>query len=197
MTQANPFAIEQHYETFRDDVYEDVVLLGYRQADLPPGPLATTNDPVPSVQFLFGGYARDEDGNFKLDDAGKKIVVRKWTGWMRISNGKNSKLLKVFNGFDNLFDILQSCETTDGKLWNTPMKILLNKDGEYQNIISVKPGKNTEILGEIFYDKAYVPYKVARAYGKPVMLSLAGCKFSDGVKTYTPEEMAEPSSTDK
>lgn len=197
MTKKNPFEIEQKvYETFREDVYEDVALLGYRQADLPPGPLATTNDPVPSVQFLFGGYARDEDGNIKIDDAGNKIVVRKWTSWLRISNAKNAKILKVFNGFDNLFEILQSCETSDGKLWNTPMKILLNKEDDYQNIISVKPGKNAAILDEIFYDKTYVPYKICKAYGKPVMLTLAACKFSDGVKTYMPDEMAEPSSTD-
>lgn len=198
---ANPFAIEQkHYEQFPDDQFIDVCLLAYSQADLPPGPLATTNDPVPSVKFLFGGYVKDEDGNFKLDDNGKKVVVRKWTNWLRISDSKNAKLMKLFdtskNGFNNLFDMLQDCETIEGKLWSTPMKILLETDDEYQNIVKIKPGTNSKVVEEIFYSESYVPYKVAKAYGKQVMLTIAACKFFSGVKTFLPDEMAEPSSGD-
>lgn len=196
-TKKNPFEVKTpNYEKFPDDEFIDVSLTAYQQADLPPGPLAKTNDPVPSVRFLFAGYVKNEDGTFKVDEQGNKIVVRKWTGWLTISNAKNAKIMKLFNGFENLFDILQDCFDATGKLWTQPFKILLNSDGEYQNIISIKPGKNETIGKELFYDKSYTPYKVVKAYGKPVFLTLAGCKFDDGVKTFQPEEMAEPSSSD-
>lgn len=192
---ANPFAVEQkHYERFPNDEFVDATLLAYFQADLPPGPMADTNDVVPCVKFLFGGYVKDENGAVKKDDTGKPIVVRKWTNWMRISNNKKANIMKVFNGFENLFDILQDCADLNSKLWSTPYKILLEESGQYQNLIKIKPGTNKAIVDEVFYDDQYIPYKVVKAYGKTQCLTLAGCKFRSGVRTFTPDEMAEPSS---
>lgn len=191
----NPFIVEQKtYERFPNDEFVDVTLLAYFTADLPPGPLADTNDVVPNTKFLFGGYVKGDDGKPKCDDTGKPIIVRKWTNWMRISNNKKANMMKVFNGFDNLFDILQDCDTIDGKLWKTPYKILLEESGEYQNIIKIKQGTNEALVNEVFYDDKYIPYKVVKAYGKTQLLTLAGCKFKSGVKTFTPDMMAEPSS---
>ena len=197
---ANPFAVEQKtYEQFPNDEFVDATLLAYFQADLPPGPLADTNDVVPCVKFLFGGYVKDDNGNIKTDDTGKPIIVRKWTNWMRISNNKKANIMKVFNGFGKdgvpaLFDVLQDCADLGGKLWSMPYKILLEQSDKYQNIIKIKPGNNQKLVENVFYDDKYIPYKVVKAYGKTQCLTLACCKFSKGVKTFTPEEMAEPSS---
>lgn len=192
----NPFTVEQKtYVQFPTDLYVDACILSYQQADLPPGPLADTNDPVKSCRFLFGGFVKDEAGNLKCDETGAPIVVRKWTNWMRISNDKKAKLMQTFNttknGFANLFDILQDCESSEGKLWMTPMQILLEQDDKYQTIKRIKPGNNVELCKQVFYDDKYVPYKVVKAYGKPVPLSLAGCKFASGVKTFDPDTMAD------
>ena len=63
---ANPFAVkETHYDKFPNDKFIDVTLLAYFTADLPPGPLADTNDVVPCTKFLFGGYGEGEDGKPK------------------------------------------------------------------------------------------------------------------------------------
>ena len=110
---------------------------------------------------------------------------------MRISNNERSAMMNTFQGFDNLFDILKDNETLAGKLWNTPMKILLESGDKYQNIIRIKPGNNHELCQQAFYSEQYVPYKVVKAYGKPQALSLAGCKFKSGVKTFDSDEMAD------
>lgn len=187
---------QKTFVSFPNDEYIDVCILAAFQADLPPGPLATTNDPVKSVKFLFGGYVKDENGEVKCDANGAPIVVRKWSKWMRISDNERSAMMNTFQGFDNLFDILESNETLDGKLWTTPMKILLEQSGKYQNIIRVKPGNKSELCANLFYDSTYVPYKVVKAYGKAQPLSLAICKLQDGVKLYSPDDMAEAPAED-
>ena len=194
----NPFDIKQKvYTAFPNDEYVDVCVLSYQTADLPPGPMAETNDPVPSCRFLFGGYVKDESGQIKCGEDGAPIVVRKWSNWLRISNSKHSKLMRLFdttkNGFANLFEILMDFEQSDGKLWKTPMKILLEAtDNDYQTISRIKPGNNSKLCDTIFYDDKYIPYKVIKAYGQLTPLTLAGCKFKSGVKVFTPEEMVEP-----
>lgn len=191
-SKQNPFNIQQKiYTAFPNDEYIDACILAYFQADLPPGPLATDNTPVKSVKFLFGGFIKDESGQIKCDDTGTPLLVRKWTKWMRVSNNERSAMMNTFQGFDNLFDILKDNETLAGKLWNTPMKILLESGDKYQNIIRIKPGNNHELCQQAFYSEQYVPYKVVKAYGKPQALSLAGCKFKSGVKTFDPDEMAD------
>lgn len=192
----NPFAVQQKtYTAFPNDEYVDACIISYQQADLPPGPLANTNDPVKSCRFLFAGFVKGEDGQLKCDDTGAPILVRKWTNWMRVSNDKKAKLMQIFDttpkGFANLFDILQDCEASNGKLWTTPMKILLEQGDKYQNIVRIKPGTNTNLCEQAFYDDQYIPYKVVKAYGKPQPLSLAGCKFASGVKTFDPDTMAD------
>ena len=194
----NPFDVKQKkYTAFPNDEYVDVCVLSYQTADLPPGPMAETNDLVPNCRFLFGGYVKDESGQIKCDADGAPIIVRKWSNWMRISNNKRAKLMQVFdtttNGFQNLFEILMDYENTNGKLWKTPMKILLEAtDRDYQAIKRIKPGAKTELCDNVFYDDKYIPYKVIKAYGQLVPLTLAGCKFKSGVKVFTPEEMVEP-----
>lgn len=190
----NPFNVQQKtYTSFPNDEYVTACVLSYQTALLPPGPLAETNDPVLSTRFLMGGYVKDESGQIKCDDTGAPILVRKWTSWLRVSFNKNAKLLKLFKGFTNLADILRDNATSEGKLWKTPMKIMLEQtDSGYQNIINIKPDdKHSDICETAFYDEAFVPYKVVKAYGKPQALSLAGCKFKSGVKTYEPSEMAD------
>lgn len=190
----NPFEVKQKtYTSFPNDEYVTACVLSYQTALLPPGPLAETNDPVLSTRFLMGGYVKDESGQIKCDDTGAPILVRKWTSWLRVSFNKNAKLLKLFKGFNNLADILRDNATSEGKLWKTPMKIMLEQtDSGYQNITNIKPDdKNSDICETAFYDEAFVPYKVVKAYGKPQALSLAGCKFKSGVKTYEPSEMAD------
>lgn len=194
----NPFDIKQKvYTAFPNDEYVDVCVLSYQTADLPPGPMAETNDPVPSCRFLFGGYVKDESGQIKCGEDSAPIVVRKWSNWLRISNSKRSKLMQLFdttkNGFANLFEILMDFEQSDGKLWKTPMKILLEAtDNDYQTISRIKPGNNSKLCDTVFYDDKYIPYKVIKAYGQLTPLTLAGCKFKSGVKVFTPEEMVEP-----
>lgn len=190
----NPFNVQQKtYTSFPNDEYVTACVLSYQTALLPPGPLAETNDPVLSTRFLMGGYVKDESGQIKCDDTGAPILVRKWTSWLRVSFNKNAKLLKLFKGFTNLADILRDNATSEGKLWKTPMKIMLEQtDSGYQNITNIKPDdKHSDICETAFYDEAFVPYKVVKAYGKPQALSLAGCKFKSGVKTYEPSEMAD------
>ena len=188
---ANPFNVEQKvYVQFPNDEFIDVCVLSYQTADLPPGPLATTNDRVKSARFLMGGYVKDESGQVKCDDTGKPIVVRKWTRWMRVSNNERSAMMNTFAGFDNFFDILQDCEA-GGKLWTTPMKMILEASEKYQNILKIKPGTNMDVVNNCFYSDEYIPYKVVKAYGNPERLTLAGCKFKSGVKTFTPEEMSD------
>ena len=194
----NPFDIKQKvYTAFPNDEYVDACVLSYQTADLPPGPMAETNDPVPSCRFLFGGYVKDESGQIKCGEDGAPIVVRKWSNWLRISNSKRSKLMQLFdttkNGFANLFEILMDFEQSEGKLWKTPMKILLEAtDNDYQTISRIKPGTNSKLCDSVFYDDKYIPYKVIKAYGQLTPLTLAGCKFKSGVKVFTPEEMVEP-----
>lgn len=193
----NPFAVEQKvYNRMPNDEYIDACILSYQTAELPPGPMAMTNDTVPSTRFLLGAYLKDESGQLKCDANGAPIIARKWTKWMRISNNERSALMRLFDtsktGFQNLFDILQDCDTSEGKLWTTPLKIMLEQSGDYQNIIRIKPGNNTELVKQMFYSDQYIPYKVIKAYGKLTPLSLAGCKFKDGVKTFLPEDMVEP-----
>lgn len=187
----NPFDVQQKtYVRFPNDEFIDVCVLSYQTADLPPGPLATTNDPVKSCRFLMGGYVKDDGGSIKCDDTGKPVIVRKWTKWMRVSNNERSALMNLFSGFDNFFDILQDSDN-GGRLWTTPMKMLLEASDKYQNIIKIKPGTNMDIVNNCFYDDAYIPYKVVKAYGKPERLTLAGCKFKSGVKTFMPDEMSD------
>jgi hypothetical protein len=187
----NPFETQQKtYVHFPNDEFIDACVLSYQTADLPPGPLATTNDRVKSARFLMGGYVKDESGQIKCDDTGKPIIVRKWTKWMRVSNNERSAMMNLFSGFDNFFDILQDCEN-GGRLWTTPMKILLEASEKYQNIIKIKPGTNTDVVQNCYYSDEYIPYKIVKAYGNPEKLVLAGCKFKSGVKTFTPDEMSD------
>jgi hypothetical protein len=193
----NPFAVEQKvYNLMPNDEYIDACILSYQTAELPPGPMAMTNDTVPSTRFLLGAYLKDESGQLKCDANGVPIIARKWTKWMRISNNERSALMRLFDtsktGFQNLFDILQDCDTSEGKLWTTHLKIMLEQSGDYQNIIRIKPGNNKALVEQMFYSDQYIPYKVIKAYGKLTPLSLAGCKFKDGVKTFLPEDMVEP-----
>lgn len=192
----NPFEIEQKtYVSFPNDKYINACILSYQTAMLPPGPLAETNDPVLSVRFLFGGYTTDDNNETVCDDTGAPILVRKWTSWLRISFSKNAKLMKLFKDkkIQNLADILKDNATSDGALWKTEFKIQLEEtDNAYQNITSVKlADKPTGLCDQAFYDEKFVPYKVVKAYGKPQPLTLAGCKFKTGVKTYEPSEMAD------
>ena len=101
--------------------------------------------------------------------------------------------MQLYKEFNNLFDILKDCERADGKLWNTPMKILLEQSSnqKYQNIIRIKPGKNTDLVQSAFYDEKYVPYKVVKVYGRPQPLCLAWCKNASGVKCYDQTTMAD------
>ena len=108
----NPFAVEQKvYNLMPNDEYIDACILSYQTAELPPGPMAMTNDTVPSTRFLLGAYLKDESGQLKCDANGVPIIARKWTKWMRISNNERSALMRLFDtsktGFQNLFDILQ------------------------------------------------------------------------------------------
>lgn len=208
----NAFSMEntKTYINFPNDVYIPVTLLSWRIAFLPPGPLATTNDPVKSAQFLFGGYVPcgnlkpgdkkwiwpsnytvDPESKLLLDEAGNKVVARKWSRWMRVSNADNSAMNKTFQEFDNLPDLLQGLEDPNGKMWTMGMTILLEQSDKYQNILRIKPDEN-ELSKEIFYDDKYIPYKVTKAYGKLQPLALAGCRFKAGVKTYDPDTMVEP-----
>lgn len=190
---ANPFDIERKiYIAFPNDEYIDACVLSYQIADLPPGPMSNTNDPVKSTRFLFGGHIKDERGNLRVDETGNPVIVRKWTNWMRLSNNERSAMMQTFTGFDNLFDILQDCQDEKGKLWTTSFKIILEQKDRFQNILRIKPGNNAELTKNCFYDDKYIPYKVIKAYGKLQALSLAGCKFKSGVKTFTPEEMVDP-----
>jgi hypothetical protein len=193
----NPFEIStKHYIAFPNDEYIDACILSFQTAMFPPGPMATVNDPVLNARFLFGGYVNDESGQRLVDQTGAPVVVRKWTNWMRVSNNERARLMQVFDtsktGFSNLFDILRDFEKDEGKLWKTPFKILLEQDGDYQNIIRIKPGANTKLCDEAFYSDEYVPFKVVKAYGQLRELSQAACKFKGGVKVYTPEEMVDP-----
>ncbi len=194
----NPFDVKtKEYIAFPNDEYVDVCVLSYQTADLPPGPMAETNDPVPNCRFLFGGFVKDESGQIRCDEHGAPIVVRKWSNWMRISNSTRSKLMQTFdttkNGFKNLFEILMDFEGSESKLWKTPMKILLEAtDRDYQVIKRIKPGTKDDLCDTVFYDDKYIPYKVIKAYGQLTPLTLAGCKFKSGVKIFTPEEMVEP-----
>lgn len=193
-TNTSPFdRPEKTYIHFPNDEYIDACIIAYQIADLPPGPLATTNDPVPSARFLMAGYIKGEDGNYLTDETNARILVRKWTDWMRISSNERSKMMQLFADFDNFFDILKDCDNPDSKLWTTPMKILLEQasNKRFQNIIRVKPGSNTELVQTAFYDDKYVPYKIVKAYGRPQPLRLAGCKHVSGITTYTPETMAD------
>lgn len=193
----NPTESTKEYIAFPSDEYVDVCILSYQQADLPPGPLATTNDPVPSVRFLFGGHVKDENGDLLLDvTTGQPIIARKWTKWMKISNGKRAALMTKFDttekGFPNLFDILNDCETPSGKLWSTPFKILLEDSDIYQNIVRIKPGTNKKLCETVFYDDQYVPFKVVKAFGNLVPLTFAACKLAGGIEEYTPDKMVDP-----
>lgn len=190
----SPFEVKSKtYVHFPNDQYIDACVLSYQIADLPPGPLATTNDPVASVRFLMGGYVKDDDGNFIKDEDGSLTLVRKWTNWLRISNSPRSKLMQLFQEFSDLFAIFQDCERSEGKLWTTPMKILLEQSSnkQYQNIIRIKPGNNIDLVQSAFYDEKYVPYKVVKAYGRPQPLRLAWCKNASGVKSYDQTTMAD------
>lgn len=190
----SPFEVKSKtYIHFPNDQYIDACVLSYQIADLPPGPLATTNDPVASARFLMGGYVKDDDGNFIKNEDGSLTLVRKWTNWMRISNSPRSKLMQLFQEFTDLFSIFQDCERNEGKLWMTPMKILLEQSGnkQYQNIIRIKPGSNIDLVQSAFYDEKYVPYKVVKAYGRPQPLRLAWCKNASGVKCYDQTTMAD------
>ena len=191
----NPFETESKvYHAFPVDEYVDACVIAYFMANLPPGPLAATDDPIPSAKFLMAGFVKDPEDPTKLlsDEAGQPIVVRKWTEWLRISFNKKSKLMQLFNGFDNLKDILQDCQSTTGKLYTTPMKIQLEAtDDTYSRIMRIKPGSNNAIIDQIFYDDKYVPYKVVKAYGKSIGLEQAGCKFRSGVKIFEPTDMAD------
>lgn len=194
---ANPFDVnEKTYHAFPNDEYVDVCLLSFQNAELPPGPMADNNEPVPSVRFLFGGYIKDEAGNWLVDEAGAPIVARKWTKWMRISSSERATMMNLFDttktGFVNLLDILRDYEKTDGKLWQTPFKILLEQNDKYQNIIRIKPGTNKNLVANVFYDDKYIPYKVIKAFGKLQELSFAACKFKSGVKLFEPEDMVMP-----
>ena len=192
--EKSPFDIpEKTYVHFPNDQYVDACVLSYQIADLPPVPLATSNDPGPSARFLMGGFVPDENGGFVKNDDGSLVLARKWTNWLRISNSPRSKLMQLFQEFINLFDILKDCERADGKLWTTPMKILLEQSSnqKYQNIIRIKPGKNTDLVQSAFYDEKYVPYKVVKAYGRPQPLRLAWCKNASGVKCYDQTTMAD------
>lgn len=164
---------------FPADEFIPAAIIAYNCADLPPSKFADTNDMVPSVRFLFAGFAKNE--------AGEEVVVRKWTDWLRISYNEKAKLPKMFTGFQNLPKLLTSDE-----LWKTPMKILLEaNDKGYTKIIRVKPCDDERPLG-INYDVQYTPYKYVKAFGNLVNLTLAVIKGPEGVKPFTPDEMVEP-----
>ena len=94
----NPFAVEQKvYNLMPNDEYIDACILSYQTAELPPGPMAMTNDTVPSTRFLLGAYLKDESGQLKCDANGVPIIARKWTKWMRISNTERSALMRLFD----------------------------------------------------------------------------------------------------
>lgn len=174
----------KQYIVMPNDEWIDTAVLSYQVADLPPGPMAVTNDPVPSTRFLFGAFVPDEN-------LGAPTLARKWTDWMRISDNPRSAMMKLFKGFDNLFDLIND-DGPDGRLWKTPMKIMLEaNNGKYQKFTAIKPGSNSIVADTAYYDDQYIPYKFVKAFGKLVPLRLAACKFKSGVTIFTPETMAD------
>lgn len=167
------------YHQFPVDEYVDCCIIAYNIADLPASQYAQTNDPVPSVRFLMAGYT----------DEGQ--VVRKWTNWVRISYHKKARLSSMFQGFPNLANMLQDDDNLTSSLWTTPMKILLEDNKTFSNIIRVKPGDNKAVLG-IVYDAEYVPFKYVKAFGQLVNLRLAVLKTKNGVERYSPDDMLDP-----
>lgn len=192
---SNPFTtVEKAYHKFPIDEYVDACVIAYFMANLPPGPMAATDDPIPSAKFLFAGFCKDPDDPSKLlcDETGTPIVVRKWTEWLRISFNKKAKLMQLFKGFDNLKDILQDCQSSTGRLYTTPMQIQLEAtDDVYSRIMRVKPGNNHAIIDQIFYDETYTPYKLVKAYGRTVPLEQAACKLKTGVQVYEQPDMVD------
>lgn len=168
-----------NFVNFPADEYIPASIISYTCADLPPSKFSETNDPVPSVRFLFAGYI--------TNDQGEKVVARKWTEWLRISYNEKAKLPKMFNGFSNLAQLMQSDD-----LFKTPMKILLEaNDQGYTKIIRVKPCDD-DSTQELVYDQNYVPYKYVKAFGNLVYQTLAVIKCGEGIKTFHPEDMVEP-----
>lgn len=195
---ANVFNLNQKtYVSFPNDVYIDACIISFQNADIKPGILATSDKPVPNCRFLFGGYITDDNGQMVLGDDGNPLLIRKWTRWMRISANEKAALMRTFDtgstGFSNLFEVLRDYEKPDGKLWKTPFKIMLEQSNmTYQNIIRIKPGTNTALTEQAFYDDKYVPYKVIKVYGVLTPLNEAACKLKSGIKIYTPDMMIEP-----
>lgn len=207
---ANPFDVksDKTYVMFPNDEYIDACILSFQCADAAPGPLAQTNDPVPSVRFLLGGLIKDDSGQIVVDQTGAPICVRKWTNWLRISYSSRSALMQLFVDFAKkgdpkipetapLPDILKDYETADGKLWQTPLKIMLEQGEKYQHIMRIKPGTNYDLCKTLFYDEKYVPYKVQRIYGRPTALTSAGCKNPNGISLYDQSNMADEPADDK
>lgn len=179
---------QQPKPTFPVDEYTPANIISYQIADLPPGKFATNNEPVPSVRYLFS------DG----------VDTRKWTRWLRISYNEKAALTKLFCGFNNPAALMESDEA-DGALWNTPMLIFCEKNGEkYTNIAKVKPAEKrpgeSDFDGinpdEAFYSAEFTPYKTVRAYGHlvPLRLAVLKVKGSDGkpqIKVMQPDDMIE------
>jgi hypothetical protein len=160
------------YPEFEMDVYNDAGIIAFFTADLPPGKTAQTNDPVPSVRFLF--------------KSAKIPNLRKWSKWFSINYASRSALSKFFQGFTNLEAMLTNNDTIFNRM---SCKILLEQKGEFSEILRAKPGDCD--VSQLFYDESYVPNKQVKAWGKFVYLTQAYLKLESGIKIYNPQDMVD------
>lgn len=186
-TEKHALANQNQYLNFPVDEYVDACIISYMVANIPPNPRFAKpgEGPKHSVKFLLAGYVEDEEGN--------KQVVRKWTDWKAISYGDRSGLSKMFKDISDLEAFLTD-DGEGGRLWTTPLKIFLEKDGKeakYSKITKIKAGTEDSVL-DITYSSEFTPYRIVKAFGKEVYLELAVCKEDSGVKVYTNEQMVDP-----
>lgn len=174
------------YENFKLDEYVFAVPTALFIADLPSDKYGNTDDPKPSVKFLFS------DGN-----------VRKWTRWLTISYTKKANLPKLFGGLTNSDVILQNADDPTSLFWKLPMKILVQETHDpYTSIERIKSvgddelAELTELAKGIIYDKEFTPYRYVKAYGKVVPLKQAVIKTDAGVKILSPDDFIDPPPSD-
>lgn len=174
------------YESFKLDEYVFAVPTALFIADLPSDKYGTTDDPKPSVKFLFSNGE-----------------VRKWTRWLTIAYTKKSNLPKLFGGLDNADKIIQTADDPNSIFWTTPMKILVQTArAPYTSIERVKSVNDdelaqlTEQAKSVVYDKEFTPYRFVKAYGKVVPLKQAIIKTDAGVKILSPDDFIDPPPSD-
>lgn len=188
----SPLSSRTKFLTFPLDQYSSACIISYQVASLPPSKFSKSTEPIPSVRFLMAGRVPGEDGN--------PVVVRKWTSWITISYNEKSKLTRLFGDVPNLERLLTD-DGEGGALWTTPFKVMLelNSTGKYANITRIKASDDRSVLDIVYTGKTklpdgtetFAPYRKVGAFGKLVFLELAVNKETDGIKTYTGEELIE------